>query len=220
MHHPYPYLSDLSEETRRLVLAFYDSNDISWQAPGRKDRVIIREKSADGSRSKQTEQARYLLMSLKEAHRQYSDEHPQNKIGLSKFSELRPHHVKLFDHIPHNVCVCSYHENVRLLLMALKEHTALSVEFQRFINQVTCDSEQKNCMSRECDKCKGFFDTFAPKNPGDALKYQQWQKNCKDKVEKIEVLATVGDAFNELKKKLHTYVKRKQSAHMADLISK
>ena len=215
----------LSEETRKLVLEFYNRNDVSWQAPGRKDRVIIREKNADGSRSKQTVQVRYLLMSLKESHQLYSDEHPQNKIGLSKYCELRPHHVKLFDHIPHNVCVCSYHENVRLLLVALKEHTALSIEFRRFINQVTCDSEQKNCMSRECEKCKGFFDTFAPKNPSDALKYYQWQKNCNDKVEKVEVLATVGDAFNELEKQLryflvHTYVKRKQSAHMADLISK
>ena len=33
----------LSESTKMLVNAFYLSNDISWQAPGRKDRVIIQE---------------------------------------------------------------------------------------------------------------------------------------------------------------------------------
>lgn len=57
-----------------------------------------------------------------------------------------------------NVCVCSYHENVRCLLLA-------SIEFIR-----------------------GF------------IKYQQWQKNCNDKVEKVEIMGTVTDAFSELKK--------------------
>ena len=39
----------LSGDTKQLVLAFYNSNEVSWQAPGRKDRVIIRETRADGS---------------------------------------------------------------------------------------------------------------------------------------------------------------------------
>ena len=42
----------LSEDTKRLVLAFYNSNEVSWQVPGRKDRVIIRETLADGSKYK------------------------------------------------------------------------------------------------------------------------------------------------------------------------
>ena len=46
----------LSEDTKRLVLAFYNSNEVSWQVPGRKDRVIIRETLADGSKYKWTEQ--------------------------------------------------------------------------------------------------------------------------------------------------------------------
>ena len=212
----------LSDETKQLVLAFYNNNDISWQAPGRKDRIIIRETSDDGAKVKRTEQLRYMLMSLKEAHHKFAEEYP-NKVGLSKFCELRPKHVKLFDHIPHNVCVCSYHENVCLLLVALKEHTALSVDFHRFIHQVTCDPERKECMSSKSTECKSYVDTFTPTNPDDTVKYQQWQNN--DKVEKVDILATIGDVFAELKKQLryflvHTYVKRKQAAHMAALISK
>ncbi len=116
----------LSEETKQLVHAFYNSNDTSWQAPGRKDRIIIRETTGNGEKIKRTEQLRYMLMSLKEAYNKFVKENPNNKVGLSKFCELRPAKVKLFDHIPHNVCVCSYHENVRLLLVALKIHTTLS----------------------------------------------------------------------------------------------
>ena len=97
----------LSSETEELILTFYNKNDISWQAPGRKDRIIIRETSADGAKSKKMEQVRYMLMSLKEAHYQFTNEHPENKIGLTKFCELRPQYVKLFDNIPHHVFVCS-----------------------------------------------------------------------------------------------------------------
>ena len=114
----------LSESTKMLVNAFYLSNDISWQAPGRKDRVIIREVN-EGKKEKRTEQVRYMLMSLKEAHFNFLKDHSNTKIGLSKFCEMRLPCLKLFDHIPLHVCVCSYHENVRLLLVALKEHTSL-----------------------------------------------------------------------------------------------
>ena len=88
---------------------------------------------------KRTEQTRYMLMSLSEAYAKFIEEHPSHTIGQSKFCELRPKNVKLFDHIPHHVCVCSYHENVRLLLVALREHTSLAVEFHDFISQGTCD---------------------------------------------------------------------------------
>ena len=67
-----------------------------------------------------------MLVSLKEAHVKFVEEHPENKIGLSKFCEMRPTNVKVFDHIPHHVC-SSYHENV------------LPVEFLEFISQVTCN---------------------------------------------------------------------------------
>lgn len=37
-----------------------------------------------------------------------------------KFCKLCPAHVKLFDNLPYQVCVCSYHENIHLILVALK----------------------------------------------------------------------------------------------------
>ena len=52
-----------------------------------------------------------MLMSLREAHSKFKEEHPSLKLGITKFCDLQPTHVKLFDTIPHQVCVCSYHEN-------------------------------------------------------------------------------------------------------------
>ena len=83
-------------------------------------------------------------MSLKEAYSKFFEKHSNVKIGLSTFCELHPVPVKF---------VCSYHKTVRSLL-ALKEHTSLAVDFRAFINQVTCDSSRKQCISSNCDDCK------------------------------------------------------------------
>ena len=88
-----------------------------------------------------------MLTSLREAYSKLKEEYPSLKVGLTKFCEWRPAHVKLFDQISHQVCVCSYHENVRLLLVALKDHTTLNTDFSAFIEQVTCDPSAKLCMS-------------------------------------------------------------------------
>ena len=152
--------STITEETTSLVNDFYNNNDISWQAPGMKDRVIIRA-NKEGEKVKRVEQARYLMMSLREAHKKFMEENPDAKIGLSKFCDLRPAHVKLFDHLPHQVCVCSYHENVRLILVALKSDSDLSTKFSTFVNQIVCDSQSKECMSKECLVCKDKLNIFS-----------------------------------------------------------
>ena len=64
-----------------------------------------------------------MLMSLKEAYHLFLEEMKDEVIGLSKFCSLRPTHIKLFEQIPHNVCVCEYHENIRLLLSVLENNS-------------------------------------------------------------------------------------------------
>ena len=211
--------STITEETISLVNDFYN---ISWQAPGRKDRVIIRA-NKEGEKVKRVEQARYLMMSLREAHKKFMEENPDAKIGLSKFCDLRPAHVKLFDHLPHQVCVCSYHENVRHILVALKSDSDLSTDFSTFVNQIVCDSQSKECMSKECLVCKDKLNSFSPQTPSTSIVYHQWQTS-NSRVEKVGIMSTVQEAFNELKRQfkhflLHTYIKRKQSFAFKQLVS-
>ena len=47
---PHAHGSALSDDTKRLVHEFYQTSDISWQAPGCKDRVIIRESTEGGEK--------------------------------------------------------------------------------------------------------------------------------------------------------------------------
>ena len=104
------------EEKRELVHSFYRTDDISWQAPGRKDCIIIRETTEEGDRIKTTQKVCDVMMPLREAYK-FIEQHSTVKMSLSKFCGLRPPNVKLFDHLPHQVCLCSYHENYRLLLV-------------------------------------------------------------------------------------------------------
>lgn len=212
------------KEMETAVLNFYQSDDVSWQAPGRKDKVVCYETdNITGERKKVEMQTRYLLMSVQEAHKLFLETNPIHTLGKSKFASMRPKHCKLFDKIPHNVCVCTYHENVRLLLEGLKDHAYLSTVFETFIGKVVCDSSSKACMTSHCNLCQGKIRTFTPSPESlvQPLKYWQWQK-AEKKAEKVEILCTVQEAFNELVVQLqpfllHTYVKRKQAATFKEL---
>ena len=101
-------ISAESEAKRELVHTFYRTDDVSWQAPGKKDCIIIREATEAGERIKQTQQVRYIIMSLREAWNKFKEQHSTPKMCLSKFCELRPPNVKLFDQLPHQyVYICT-----------------------------------------------------------------------------------------------------------------
>ena len=158
---------------------------------------------------KTTEQVRFMLISLREAYSKFKEEYRSLKVGLTKFCEWCPAHMKLFDQIP-QVCVCSYHKNVRLLLVALKEHATLNTDFSAFIEQVTCDPSAKLCMSGKCSKCANVINKYDPANRSHPVRYQQWQ-SVDNHVEKVDKMRTVGDCCDELKTQvvgpflLHTY---------------
>ena len=202
---------------------FYLENGISWQAPGRKDRAIHCE-VVNGKNTKETKQIRYLLISLKEAYEQFRNKNTNASIGLSKFCSLRPFYVKPFDQIPHNVCVCKYHENICLILIALEIYIDISSDFSGFADQVTCDQTDKDCIYRKCDECKDSLDVLQPSiEVKDTLTaYQQWQSEDK-RAEKVTITASVNDIFQDLKSQLnrfliHQYVKRIQQAHFTKSI--
>ena len=99
---------------------------------------------------------------------------PNITVGLSKSCDLRPPNIKLFDSIPHNICVCIYHKNKRY-------HTKLSESFQDFVDQVTCDPSFYYCNYRKCGHCIYPLDTFkyAVKQCENVVRYFQWKSSPK-----------------------------------------
>ena len=97
--------SALPLTTVKLILAFYESDDISRIMPGRKDFVSIRQ----GDQRVHV-QKRLILGNLKEVYQEFKENHPMEKIGFSKFAELRPRHCVLAGASgTHAVCV--YHSS-------------------------------------------------------------------------------------------------------------
>lgn len=208
-----------------MVEDFYQNDEISWQAPGRKDRLLIRNVGNDGKIQKTHVQLRYMLMSLREAYEEFRKNYSDAKIGVSKFSNLRPDHIRLFGKMQHNVCVCTYYENSRLILQALKSCTNLSLEFSEFVKQIVCSLSERSCMYSECELCTNKILSFKPHADIESTttRYFQWQKS--DKISKVEILSTFKDVFSELLKQvkyflLHTFVKREQAMAFEKLMQK
>lgn len=102
----------LSAETIEAVLKFYEREDNSRELPGMKEFKSV--KMADGSR--QHIRKKLILSNLKELYEKFKEEYPI-KIGFTKFSQFRPLHCVLAGSSgTHTVCVCEYHQNVKLSL--------------------------------------------------------------------------------------------------------
>ena len=96
-----------------MVKKFYERNDTSALLPGMKDFIIVRNESGE----KEKVQKRLLLLNLKELYQFFKEEHPDAEIGFTKFSILRPKHCVLAGSSgTHSICVCSYHQNVKLMI--------------------------------------------------------------------------------------------------------
>ena len=142
---------------------------------------------------------------------------------MNKFWDLRPPHIKLFDSIPYKICVCIFHENVHLLTEVLSKYAKLSELFQDFVDQITCVLFFYDCSYRKCDNCIHLLDTFKPavKQCVNVARYFQWKSS--PNIERIEITAAIGDNFRNLQREtndflVHHYVKRKQAAHMKEIL--
>lgn len=91
--------------TENKVREFYQNDEISWQAPGRKDFVRV----GNLIQPKENVQKKIMLMTIDEAFESFKTVHPEVQIGRSSFFKLRPANVKPSSDMPHNVCVCRYH---------------------------------------------------------------------------------------------------------------
>ena len=95
-----------------------------------------------------------MLTTLKEAYASYKIENPVDKLSLSKFCDLQPPEVKLIQEIPHSSCLCIYHENVRLLLIALNRNDSkFPMGFRGCIDKIVCNQENVSCILGKCTSC-------------------------------------------------------------------
>ena len=104
------------KKTVELVSSFYESDETSRMMPGKKDFVSV--KRTEG---RVHVQKRLVLCNLRELHQMFKDHYPYEAIGFSKFADLRPKHCVLAGASgTHSVCVCTIHQNMKLMMLGAK----------------------------------------------------------------------------------------------------
>ena len=203
----------LRSEIKNKVEMFF--LETSWVCPGKKDYVTI-----EKNKKKIKMQKQFMLSTLKEAHGMFLQQNKDVKISFSKFATLRPKQVLLQQDVPHTTCLCIYHENVRLLLVALEKILPpIPISFREFCSVITCNQDNEMCMFSECNNCPQLsyfkaFDDFEEVKDLE-IEWYQW-KTHNTKVVKTVENGTVEKCFAALEGKVpnflrHTYIKRKQA---------
>ena len=208
----------LQEVTQRIQ-EFYQSDEFSRLCPGKKDFVII--KSTSG---KEYKQKRLLLLNLKELYHQFKQLYPQDRVGFSKFCELRPKWCVTVD-APgmHNICVCEHHQNAKLITASIPEN----ISYKDILEKLVCSVENRDCMLHLCENCPGkdaledyLSEIFANNDydTDDTIVYKQWVHT--DRTSLVQLTASVQefiqiavDNFNNLRS--HHFIAKSQSAYLS-----
>ncbi|XP_034253213.1 uncharacterized protein LOC117652423 [Thrips palmi] len=139
----------LSPETVELITKFYYRDDISRPLPGAKDVLSV---LVDGKRVKKTK--RLVLSTLSCLHQKFKEEHPDHKVSLAKFCELRPKECVLAGSAgTHVICVCTYHQNPELMFEAGNLSEAGLENIKACKKLLLCSEPSEDCFFRRCNDC-------------------------------------------------------------------
>ena len=143
----------LTEKTIQTVKTFYLCDDVSRWNPGKRDTIVVKENHV-----KQTMQRRYLQLSINELHAQFISENPSISIGTTKFRSLKPKHVLYASQTPRNMCLCTIHENMRLLFESANRHSKngniqIPLYNRDIVNEIVCAPPSHSCYYNQCDNC-------------------------------------------------------------------
>lgn len=233
----------LPEATVAKVTGFYFNDEISRASPNVKDYVMVKE----GNKRKKVS-VKHLMYPIKEVYAMFCEENPDLKVSVSKFFNLRPVNVLSFTKMPHNVCCCHIHENVRFMLKSLQKADIvfkdMYVDYGMHKNFV-CDPETENCFTNECSTCKNVvkIKTLARQveNQSQFVTWSKWVKvernkktqNCKTEqddntnqycnIEKVKKTNTITELLEELYQQIpeflnHEFIKKHQAEVVAKLI--
>ena len=212
----------IPEAVKQRVHEFYQSSEFSRVCPGKKEYVSV---YINGEKIQKQKQL--LLVNLKELHLEYLQKFPNDKVGFSKFCDLRPKWcVPVTAAGMHSVCVCEQHQNAKLITAALP----YKIEYKELLTKIVCNVENRNCMLHLCDSCPGKSGLHNYLNESfesldfdldDIITYKQWrhQSGGTDllslNVTIQEFIAEATSAFDSIRQ--HHYIAKAQSLYLSTL---
>lgn len=124
-------------------------------------------------------QKRLVLNNLRELFQEFKEKFPEMKIGFSKFAEFRPAHCVLAGASgTHSVCVCTIHQNVKLMTVGMCVSEVST--YQQCLTKIMCNPPSPNCYLGACDECpdienlKDELLSILDKNHVEEIIYKQW----------------------------------------------
>ena len=215
----------LAESTTKLVVDHYENDHYSRQMPGKKDYVIVVE---DGK--KVYVQKRLILCNLKELYQSFKKKnHPSIQISFSKFASLRPRHCVFAGSAgTHSICVCKYHQNVKLMIEAVdfKALDASLENYKEFLTAGLCSGPSADCYLQKCKNCPGFDELeerlvdLLQEHCIEEITFKHWSDVDRST---LQVLTMDTASFLEsLKEKLkelapHHFITKQQAQYLQDL---
>ena len=135
-----------------------------------------------------------------ETYALFCKEYP-NKIGKSKFAEIRPKHVLLSSKLPHNVCLCKYRENFINAINALhKVLPSVPLYTHELPQTCLCDLVTRECWMNQCEECKdgkGFTKSYQLEENG-VTKWYVWKTDSSGKLIKVLEEGTTEELYTHI----------------------
>lgn len=143
----------LSNDIVQIIIEFYESNS--------RIMASVKDcKSVKGDDGRILIQKRLLLLDLKGLYELYVQTYKAAAVSFSKFAQLRPKYCILAGASgTHCVCVCTIHENCKLMLDAVDvEKITADTEFpisnyRDCLINITCRKPTEMCHLGDCKKC-------------------------------------------------------------------
>lgn len=219
----------LNSETDKLVKEFYYNDDFSRVQPGKRDCKSV--KKVDG---RVHVQKRLLLGNAKELLLAFKKAHPDHKIGLSKFWELKPKEcIPVGGKGTHSVCVCKIHQNFKLMISGAQlkkltiddESKFFLQDYKTILQKIMCGNPTVSCHSLECDNCPGvdsiksLLKEIFDENFIDNITYKKWTTTDRSNLEThVDPVDEFIDKFCEDLCKLipHDFIAKSQSKFLED----
>jgi hypothetical protein len=159
----------IADDVKTQIREFYLRDDISRWCPGKRDTIAVWDKD----RVKTTMQRRYLILATAEVYACFKEEFPNIRVGETMFRKLRPMHVLYASETPRNTCLCTLHENMKLLFDSANRHSKkgevrIPLFTSAVLSEFVCDTPSHACYYNECSDCKDA-QLFVAKYPLDKI---------------------------------------------------
>ena len=201
----------LSEETKGLVINFYQDEEFSRILPGKKDSVSLGRNAH--------KQKHLVLCNSKELFSAFKTRYPSTQIGFSSFFSLRPKWCVLAGASgTHAVCVCTIHQNTKLLINALNTKE----DYKDMMKLLVCSTENRDCMIHRCSECPSsdipkdhLFNIIGEYDDDTEKTYKQWITTDQSTLAQMttpvqEFVSVLIDNLEKLTS--HSYIAKSQSS--------